>query len=343
MHPDFKWNGKNLTAHDLLQLACIFIKEGRSFEVEIGEFLLDWLDNSPNISVQTSGTTGMPKMLQISKNAMVQSALATGAFFDLRPKHTALCCLPVRYIAGKMMLVRAFVLGLEIDVVEANSFPLAQANKKYDFVAMVPLQVENSLPKLALCRILLVGGAKIATSLKNELLAKKLAIFETYGMTETLTHIAVKRIEEAFFRVLPDVIISTNELGCLCIDAPKIASETIVTNDLVHIINDQQFEFLGRVDNVINSGGIKLIPEQIEAKLSEKMLFPFFVAGVLDEKLGEKLVLVVEDYLKKPMLADDFTGLKNYEKPKETYFLDAFIYTDNGKIKRKDCLQLLGF
>ena len=338
VHPEFKLNGFHLDKEDLCRLAYAFIKEGEDYERSVGDFLLDWFDNSPTIEMQTSGTTGAPKIIKVEKLAMINSALATGDFFDLHPGHKVLHCLPAKYVAGKMMFVRGFVLGLDMDFVAPGSHPMQNNDSRYDFTAMVPLQAQNSLDELSRVKKIIIGGVKINKNLSSALKKMPVQAYETYGMTETITHIAAKKIGEKAFTVLPGVTISYDDKKCLVIHAPRISDEVIVTNDLVELVNENQFVFLGRVDNVINSGGVKLIPEIIEEKLSHHIGPRFFVIGRPDEALGEKLVLVVEGD-KQEFAADVFDNLERFEKPKEILFVPKFNETGSGKIMRKDTLK----
>lgn len=337
VHNHFKINGYHLNAIDLCRVAYDYIKEGDANEQAIGEFLLDWFDHKEYIEMRTSGTTGLPKVVKLEKQAMIQSALATGDFFELEPRDKALLCLPVRFVAGKMMLVRSLVLGLDLDIVTPSTEPLALNETKYDFVAMVPLQVQNSIDALRNVKKLIIGGAKMDAALEAKLTPLKTEIYETYGMTETITHIAAKKLGESVFTVLPNVKIAQDDRGCLVITVPSISDEPIVTNDLVEIIRENQFIFLGRIDNVINSGGVKLIPEQIEAKLIEKLDSRFFVTGLPDPVLGEKLVLVIEGE-KQDFTSDFFDVLDKFEKPKEIVFVPKFKENENGKLLRKPSL-----
>ena len=337
VHNHFRINGFHLNAIDLCRVAYDYIKEGNANEQAIGEFLLDWFDNKEYIEMRTSGTTGLPKVVKLEKQAMIQSALATGDFFGLEPHNKALLCLPVQFIAGKMMLVRSLILGLDLDIVTPSTHPLALNDTHYDFVAMVPLQVQNSIEALRNVKKLIIGGAKMDANLEAKLLPLKTEIYETYGMTETITHIAAKKLGENVFTILPNVKIAQDDRGCLVITVPSISDEPIVTNDLVEVVRENQFIFLGRIDNVINSGGVKLIPEQIEAKLIEKMDSRFFVTGLPDPVLGEKLVLVVEGE-KKDFSSDFFDFLHKFEKPKEIVFVPKFKENENGKLLRKPSL-----
>lgn len=202
---------------------------------------------------------------------------------------------------------------------------------------MVPLQVLNSLPELRNVKTLLIGGAKIDPNLEKELIPLSTQTFASYGMTETVSHIALRRIGQLNYKVLPNIQISTDERDCLIIDAPMILDEKIITNDLVKLISNKEFIYLGRADNIINSGGIKLFPEIIEEKLTPFIKTRFFVTGKPDAILGEKLVLVIEG--KQYSLPETvFDHLGQYEKPKEIVFIDKFKETETGKIIRINSL-----
>nr|WP_294774786.1 AMP-binding protein [uncultured Flavobacterium sp.] len=338
VHNQFKLNGFHLNREDLCRVAYSFIKEGEDFEKPVGDFLLDWFDSKDYIEMQTSGTTGTPKIISVSKQAMVESALATGDFFELHPGDKALQCLPVKYVAGKMMLVRAMILGLDLEFVAPSSHPLDHNEIDFDFVAMVPLQAQNSLAELKRVKKMIVGGAAINKNLEKQLLKLPTQVFETYGMTETITHIAARKLGEKAFTVLPGVTISYDDRNCLVIHAPRISDDVIVTNDIVELLNENQFVFLGRMDNVINSGGIKLIPEQIEEKLAHHIHQRFFITSKPDTELGEKVILVVEG--EKHDLGEDlYDELDKYEKPKEIIFIKSFKETGSGKVMRKETMQ----
>ncbi len=350
VHPRFKLNGFPISFKDLDEVGYSLIKEGEPHEQIVGHFLLDWIDYSPILRVRTSGSTGRPKLISLKKQLMVNSALATGEFFDLKPGDSTLLCLSAAYIAGKMMLARAMVLGLELDLVLPASNPLLGNTKTYDFCAMVPLQLEAALEQINQIKKLIVGGAPISKKLREKAQLTRAQIFETYGMTETITHIAVRKIEQTVcssgvensFIVLPGITIKKDERDCLIINAPEVNPETIVTNDIVKIISDTQFEWLGRYDNIINSGGVKIIPERIEGKLESVINNRFFIAGMPDEKLGQKIVLVVEGEVDKVAFLKKLKSMKElekYEVPKEIVCVSDFIETENGKVSRKYTLQ----
>lgn len=336
IHPDFKLNGRSFSYLELLAEALYLKENGQLFEKKIGKFLLEWLNNESFVFVQTSGSTGKPKQILLDKSAMIASAKATGTFFNLQPTTSALLCLSADYIAGKMMLVRAMTLGLHLDVVEPNSAPLE--SKKYNFVAMVPMQVANSLDKLHLVSTLLIGGTKVSFQLAESILKTNCRAYESYGMTETISHIAIKSIGEKEFTVLPNVLISKDNRNCLVIEASELTTDKIITNDIVEILNPTQFILKGRIDNVINSGGVKIFPEEIEDKLAKYITVRFFIASKPDEKLGEKVILVIEG---KSFELDTiiFSRLSKYQIPKEIIFVDEFVETETNKINRKKTLE----
>lgn len=338
IHPDFKLNGKSFSYLELLSEALYLIENGQLFEKAIAKFLLQWLNNESFVFVSTSGSTGKPKQIVLQKAAMMASAKATGLFFNLQPKTTALLCLSADYIAGKMMLVRAITLGLHLDTTSPSSYPLQ--SKKFDFVAMVPMQVSNSLQQLHLVKILLIGGTKVSYQLTKSILETNCNAFESYGMTETISHIAIKKIGEKPFTILPNVAISTDERNCLVIEAVELSKDKIITNDSVEIVNPTQFILKGRFDNVINSGGIKIFPEEIEEKLAKYIAVPFFIAGLPDEKYGEKVILVIEGKFFE-ILSSIFSDISKYQIPKEIVFIDKFVETETNKINRKKTLEKL--
>lgn len=343
IHLRFKLNGHYFDREELKEVAYSFIKEGEPFEQAVGDFLTDWLNDHEEVQVRTSGTTGTPKLLSIKKQRMVNSAIATGDFFKTSVGDSALNCLSANYIAGKMMLVRAMVLGLELDLVEPSSNPLEFVGKNYDFCAMVPLQVYHSIDKLNLIKTLIIGGAPVPNELFQKLQFVDTKVFTTYGMTETITHIAAKKlnhflsskeVSKNYYELLPNVSISTDKRNCLIIDANQLNDEQVVTNDIVKIISPTQFEWMGRYDNVINSGGVKLFPEQIEMKLAKALPQEFFISSVKSKELGEKLILIIEGK-KVDIPSSTFAPLDAYEIPKEIYFVSKFERTKNGKLLRE--------
>ena len=347
VHPDFQLNGSSLKAAALRELAVEFQETGELYEQELGSFILDWINDKEYVFVNTSGSTGDPKSIKLLKKHMVNSAKATGKRFDLNAGTTALHCLPTRFIAGKMMFVRAFILGWKLDVIPPKSNPLDQVFKRYDFSAMTPFQLDNSIARLHLLGKLIIGGGPFSQTLKELVYDLPTKIYETYGMTETITHIAVRRVnskkareEELPFKTLNKVTVSQDDRGCLVIKAPKVTTDPIVTNDLVKLVSYKKFHWLGRIDNVVNSGGIKIFPEKVEGKIAHQIDVPFIIGGEPDDALGERLVLIIEcDSFDASRL--NFEVLDKYEVPKDIYCISRFPRTANGKIKRSQILARL--
>lgn len=355
LHPKFKLNGRSYTIESLKEQAYECIKEGEPYEEAIGSFLLDWLNDSKYVTVNTSGSTGSPKSIRIKKEHMVHSAKATGNHFKLPEKTTALLCLPAYFISGKMMLVRAMILGWHLDMALPNSNPLDYVFRRYDFCAMTPFQLDNSLGRMHLIKKLIVGGGTIPPALLNRLYEVDTKIYETYGMTETVTHIAARRVnskkergEHIPFKTLSHVTVSIDDRSCLVIKAPDVSTDPVITNDIVRLLTHKKFEWLGRIDNVINSGGIKLHPEQIEAKLAPLIDSPFFVGGIADDQLGEKLALFVEQdevfaFAKLPTVEqgeeESNSQFLRYEFPKVIITMPQFVRTENGKLQRGQTIR----
>ena len=349
VHNRFKINGNSYNHVDLKEVAYSLVKEGDPFEKEMGDFLLHWLDHNDHITATTSGSTGKVKPITLKKQNMVNSAIATGDYFGLQPGNKALLCLPVRYIAGKMMLIRAIILGLELEIVPPTTQVYIDVEKGYHFSAMLPIQLMNVLDDIKKFKKIIIGGAPVPLSLLEAIQEIKTPIYETYGMTETITHVAIKKLNcfkdqeernNAHFELLPEVEISQDERGCLVIDAPHLSDEQIVTNDLVTLHSPTQFEWIGRIDNVINSGGLKLFPEQIEKKISLYLRKPFFITSMPDEKLGQAVTLIVEgdsNELDKNIYKD----LSKHEIPKNVFAIPKFVTTKSGKLQRQKTLDLL--
>lgn len=347
LHPAFKLNGLDFSsAEEVLNFADGLLNDGDEQEVNVARFIEEWFSFSETVSAKTSGSTGDPKAIVLQKQHMINSARATGTYFKAGKDTQALLCLPANFIAGKMMLVRAMELGWNLHVVAPAKDSLTEYDNDYDFVAMVPYQVWHSLGALDKVKKLIIGGGRISAELEERLQQVSTEVFATYGMTETCTHVAVRRIngpaKSETYHALPDVKFETNTSDCLIINAPMVLSEPIQTNDVVQLISATEFKWLGRLDNVINSGGIKLFPEQIEAKLASEIIQPFLIASEKDEQLGERVILVYEgNPQSKPNLSRAFEKLDKLERPKRVYCVSRFPYTETGKVKRKDVLSIL--
>ena len=333
------------------QSALPDLEELPAFAQEAFSFCKDWLAGKAHFVQASSGSTGVPKLQEITRQQLEASASATAAFFGVNSEFKLLCCLNPAYIAGKMMLVRALVWDCEITLVEPNADPLATQKEPFDLVAMVPLQVETSLSshssfeKLKAIQTVLIGGAQLSDSLQMALTKGGIAAWQTFGMTETVSHIALAPIGtgELIYEALPGVEIGVSENQCLWIQSPMSGSEKIQTNDTIELRSKNTFVWLGRADFVVNSGGIKHFPELLErriAPLLEKTCpgCAYFLFGEKDSRLGEQLVLYVEGTGEENKRLVLKAGLEQilgkYEVPKKIYFKAAFAYTPTRKINR---------
>ena len=326
------------------------------FEKKVIFFCEDWSSTSKTLSVQTSGSTGTPKKMEIEKSKMAFSANATCDFLQLKEKCTALLVLPIDYIAGKMMVVRAMEKKMKLHVVSPSLNPLSQLTVPIDFCALTPLQVENSLDKLYLIKNLIIGGAAVSENLKIKIQNtlsqhSENRVFETFGMTETLSHIALKEISpknEDFFTAFDGIYLSKDHRDCLTIIAPNLCNDILQTNDVVEFVSENQFKFLGRADFIINSGGAKIHPEDLEKKLKTILEIELVFIGLKDDYLGEKLVLVLEKSTvnseEQQIFIDavvQFPFEKSFHQPKEIFFVEKLPRTENGKINRNALKQLI--
>lgn len=315
--------------------------------VSIAQFLENWFDDSEYLVVKTSGSTGKPKNIQILKSRMIASAIKTNDFFNLTNNSTALLALSANYIAGKMMLVRALVGRYMIYAIEPQSNPLSAINYTIDFAPLVPMQVLPFLEEPHTVKTILLGGAPVPSSYIN-LLRKNLNTnyFLSFGMTETISHIALRALnghsESEYFTCVKGVSISTTTKNQLVIDASDLLDTPLETNDIVSLKNQTEFKWLGRADFIINSGGVKIHPEEVEKRISPYLNKNFFVWKEDDNILQERVVLVIEGNQNtlKINTSEWYKDLHSYEKPKAVYVIPTFCYTESGKIKRKSTFQL---
>lgn len=330
------------------------------------DFLSEWNNDSDRVLVHTSGSTGKPKPMRVEKKRMLNSARITCDFLGLKPGDSALLCMSLDYIAGKMVVVRSIERHLHLISVSPSGHPLKdvnleEVNGEITFAAMVPMQVYNTLQvpeeRERLCHIrhLIIGGGAIDAALELELrsLPGNIAIWSTYGMTETLSHIALRRINGAeaseWYQPFDSVKISQTDEGCLVIDAPLVCAETLVTNDIVEIepyiynkvenhnkVEKLRFRIKGRKDNVICSGGIKIQIEEVEEFLKPHLEKPFMLAKKKDEKFGEIAVLLSEDKEIKTVEATIRRLLSDHKYwiPRDFRYVEHLPLTETGKPKR---------
>lgn len=314
-------------------------------------FLHEWFSDDPTLVLQTSGSTGVPKKIVVRKDCMMQSARMTCEALALRAGDRALLCMDLRYVGARMMVVRALVADLELVVRAASGHPLADVEEPVDFAAVVPLQLCNSLQddterrRLAAIRAVLVGGGAVDGSLCAAVRDFPHGVYSTYGMTETLSHIALRRLNgpsaSDCYTPFEGIGLSLSEEGTLVIEAPMLCDGRLVTNDLVRLMPDGRFEVLGRRDNVINSGGVKIQIEQDERLLRSVIGFPFALTSVPDVRLGQKAVLLAAGEFDEEVLRGRMAGcLAPYHLPRDIFRVERIPETGNGKTDRAACRRL---
>jgi O-succinylbenzoic acid--CoA ligase len=309
-------------------------------------FLEQWLNSDSFITLQTSGSTGLPKQIRINKEYLLRSAQMTGDFFSLQPGMSALLCLSPDYIAGKMMVVRAMVLRLNLIVAKTESNPIQNLEQDIDFAAMVPLQVGTILKvspeKLDRIKTLIIGGGPLSLSLEDSLQLSPTHCWHTYAMTETVSHIAARPVNGInrtnWFIPMPGVSVSVDSRSCLVIKAPQLAEGMIITNDLAEL-SGTKFRITGRIDDVIVSAGFKLLPQEIEKKLSRQIQIPFFLIGKDHPEAGQIAVLFIEGTLEQINITSLKSDLEHllepHEVPRKILMITRFKYLESGKIDRR--------
>jgi o-succinylbenzoate---CoA ligase len=339
-----------------IALSRILRDEERSitpFEESTFTFIRQWLQGQQQFVIKTSGSTGTPKSITITRSQMEASATATQKALNLQRYGNALVCLDTRYIAGKMMIVRSFVTGMRIIALDPVANPLENSwGKSIHFVAIVPYQLQailNSGNASSLDNIetVIIGGATVPAEIVKKLESFRCRAFATYGMTETISHIALKRLnglqKTSLYETLPGVKISIDERSCLAIECNYL-SERLVTNDIVEILNPTSFRWIGRADNVINSGGVKVSTEDLEERLTSLLHAltlheNFVISSLPDEILENRIVLVLErqrlgSETEKKLIQTMKDHLPKYEVPKAIYCVFPFPQTESGKVDR---------
>ena len=370
-------NNKHYTLKALLQLCeqKVTSQSTPTWERDIYLFIREWLSEADYIEAKTSGSTGKPKNIKLKKKWLEYSATQTCNFFNLNSQSSALLCLPAAYIAGRMMIVRAFVSGMNLLTVEPSSNPFINhpfiqpselaarhsanqpisqlANHSLDFTALTPFQLHQSLQTLQnnpLVKSIIVGGGEISPALEKEVQDLPIDIYATYGMTETSSHIALRRVNgserKESFTIIGHTKINIDARGCLIIENPYLFEGRLVTNDIVEVLSNSEFRWLGRYDNIINSGGVKIMPEEIEQSIANLHTGTMVISSIPDVKLGEAVVLVVES---KEMTKEDkhsllaqIKGLVHpYAQPKQIFTVAHIPKTPTGKVDRISLKVLL--
>lgn len=351
------FKSKEIRANEIGQR--LSLTEG--FEYDVLKVANDWINqDNTKFEVQTSGSTGVPKKITLTREQIKASVHLTQDYFHLRQGQVAILCLDPKYIAGRMMIIRALEIGLDLICVPPTADPLAQLQflQHISFAAFVPYQLEailksnQSIVQLNKIEKIIIGGAKIHNEIMDAIQSLPSKFYETYGMTETISHVAIKKLNplESTFKTLSGISISIDERECLVIEAKHLGNQPIVTNDIVELSGSKEFQLIGRADNIINSGGLKIFPEALEEKLKDVKANwsgkRFFIAGIEDGSLGQRVVLVIEiDGLSEEEKSQILTQLKQHlpkwQVPKEIICLKEFERTDNGKVNRKMTMALL--
>lgn len=326
------------------QMPLFFTKS--SIHQKLYLFIKDWFSPDDTMKLYTSGSTGKPKKIVVRKNQMLQSAAMTCQFFNLSKKDKALLCLSTDYIAGKMMVVRAIYSGMDLYPVDVSGHPLLETSVSFDFAAMIPLQVYNTLSttmekrRFSLIKNIIIGGGSVDSNLESELKDLPNSIYSTYGMTETLSHIGLRKINgndaSLYYKPLEGVELELSEDNTLIINAPHISDLVLKTNDIAEIKADGSFKIIGRIDNIINTGGIKVQIEEIEHKLAPFIKSNFAITSIPNAKLGEEVVLLVENIENLNYLNEIFRKEieLSYQHPKRIIQVKEIPLTSSGKIDR---------
>lgn len=345
-------DGQALQGEAILRWAGDVVKQHNdaSWSVEVQATLRELCTNEGSITARTSGTTGPPKAMSHCAVDLRSSARLTGYTFHLRQGDRALVCLPCNFIAGKLMLVRGFVIGLDLHLIDPAGGVLNNLHRedRFRFAAMVPNQLHRALQddRARVERqfgIILLGGGPVSLALEEDLQELNVDVFHGYGSTETLTHVALRRLngprKQAYFHALGDITFELDERGCLVIHTPHLRTKDHVTNDLVELLDEQRFRWLGRQDNVILSGGKKIYPEQLEARTAGLVPYPHYFLARPDDALGECVGLMLETDMNATEVVPEVIDLlrkvlEPYEMPRRVTALDRFPRTPSGKVIR---------
>ena len=356
-------NGREFTYAALRQYPAQLDAPVNGYEAKVLDFVRQWLTGTQEFSLTTSGSTGTPTPITLRRRQLEASARRTGDFFDLGPGDRALVCLNCEYIGGLMMLVRGLERNMHLTIVEphANPFEYVAADAEFDFTAFVPLQLKAGLAaglaqRLNRMKAILVGGAPADAALQQELQPLTVPVHLTYGMTETCSHVALRRLNGpeagSSFRVFTGIAVGQDERGCLTLRGDVTDDELIITNDQVTLLDAHTFEWLGRADFIINSGGVKVPAEKVELVLDVALAEigqsrRCFVAGQPDERLGQAVTAFIEGNAlapaaEKQLLALLAERLGRYEQPRQLRYVPTFHTTATGKLDRPATLRGVG-
>jgi o-succinylbenzoate---CoA ligase len=334
-----------------LGFTVLYRTNDASLQQEVELFIAEWQAGAASFEVFTSGSTGLPKRIGLDRSQLIASARRTLEYFDLGPGDSALLGISPKTIGGKMMIVRALIGGLKLIVCSPSANPLTvlESGETLDFCPLVPMQAQRILETDALLlqrvRNILLGGAPLSEKLEKDLTGLHSGCYMGYGMTETVSHIALRRLGNPVYMALRGVVLRQEQDGRLVISDAELGIRQLITNDLVELIDARQFTWLGRSDFAINSGGVKIYPEQLERVLAGLIPVPFFIAAEPDDTFGQKCIIIADETDTLPDLAllqqhcREHVG--TYAVPKKMYTAQI-IYTYGSKIDRRATLQQLG-
>ncbi len=320
-------------------------------------FISNWISGRKTFQTSTSGSTGKPKPITLDRKLMEISALNTINSLGIPSKGNAFLCIPPKFIGGMMLISRALINEMNLYAYRPTGNPLNQEIPDISFhlASMVPMQLYEVLhnklckPKLNQFETLLLGGGAISWDVGKSLEKVTTNVYQTYGMTETISHVAVKKLNHgptSHYVAIGDNNFSTDSSNRLIIQGAVTKQKPLLTNDVVELIDETKFRWVGRYDNIINSGGIKIHPEELESSIVEifknaQIQNAFFVAGIEDSKFGSKLILLIEGKTDTEELKNLLKKhLPKYNIPKEIIQLDSFAYTETGKVNRQASIQL---
>lgn len=319
------------------------IESDESWLTFIVSTIKDWYEKRGTV-IRTSGSTGVPKKIVLTHDSMVHSALRTIRYFKLRPEACLWLCLPAQYIAGRMMIYRALTGQMDLYITRPTADPLMSLKRNVQFAAMTPMQLQQGLEscpeKMEMVHQLILGGGPVSPTLEESIRDLSTAVCHTYGMTETVTHVAVRALNgpdrSDSFTALSGISFSQDDNGALIIHTDDMYVQDIITTDLVELLNKTQFMWRGRLDHVINTGGLKVTPESIEERLKLVMSWPFFITAEPDDLLGQRIIMITSapssEHSNISKCAEHV--LERKKLPKKIYFVNEILETPTGKIKR---------
>lgn len=329
------------------KVQLVFHTDDSSRRNEVQDFLNRWEDEHQEVAIRTSGSTGKPKIIKVLKSHMRNSAHATNTFFKLEQGSGYAHCLSMQTIAGMMMLIRAHIYNGELHVYDVSSNPFSHKSSGADLIALVPLQLDrilNTSPQaLTKFKYILVGGGVISNQTEEQLQKQGITVYQSFGMTETLSHIALRKVGlygNDYYEAIPGCAFHVED-GALVITATHLDIDRLKTNDLVELIDPQHFKWIARNDFVINSGGVKIHPEVLENKLSMLAPLRYFIFGENDSQFGQIVCLAIEGQIPKAQISKLFQKLDKYEVPRKILLIDQFIQTESGKIDRLQTINQL--